>query len=184
MKRKIMALVVVSLLALVLLPSCADKEMIKKEDMPGGLRDWSWKDAPKTIESKDIERFECEFGFSEGQEEAYFYYVFEMVRGDQAALCRMQAYDNGRPHLDWDFEAPLAALDDLQSLVDQHGLAKVNGLDKHTNGLPEALGALLLVDYASGERIYAYDNSSGFLDYRAEIALYEFFRDLAGDLAD
>ncbi len=179
MKRKILALAVGVLLVLVFPSSCADKEAIKKEAMPGGIKDWSRTDAPKFIESKDLERFECEFGFQERQEEGYFYAIFEMVGGDQAAQCRMVGFDGSRPVLKLDFEAPSAALGDLQTLVDQHDLAKHNGLDRVANGLPERTGFRLLVEYASGEHIYAYDNTRPILDYRAEIALHEFFRGLA-----
>ncbi|NLA95325.1 MAG: hypothetical protein GX838_00560 [Clostridiaceae bacterium] len=170
-------------LLLALLSSCAGKEVIKKEDMPGGLRDRSW-DAPKTIQSKEILRFECEFSFNERQEEGYFYFIAGMEAGDQTALCRMIGYEGFTETLALEFEAPLDALKELQALADQHDLPRYNGIDRHTNGLPYHYGSRLLIDYTSGERVYAYDNSSGFMDYRAVNAIHDFFRDLARQSGD
>ena len=59
--KKHLALGALFIVILLLLSSCAAKEMIREEDMPGGIRDWSRDDAPKVIESKVIDRFECEF---------------------------------------------------------------------------------------------------------------------------
>ncbi len=177
--NKVMIFAVSMVLILALLSSCAGKEVIKEEDMPGGLRDRTW-DAPKTIQSKEILRFECELSFNSIQEEGYSYAVFQMVRETDFALCRMTGYGNGIVPIDLRLEAPLATLDDLQALVDQYDLPRYNGIDRQVNGLPEQLGSLLLINYASGERVNAYDNSGGFLDYRAADAIHDFFRELFG----
>jgi|LSQX01.2.fsa_nt_gb hypothetical protein len=188
--KKLIFLAVGLVLILALLTSCAGKEVIKKdvfkkdvikrEDMPGGLRDRSW-DAPKTIQSKEILRFECEFSFNERQEEGYFYFIAGIEAGDRTALCRMSGYDGFTETLALEFEAPLDALKDLQALADQYQLARYNGIDRHTNGLPDRYGSRLLIDYASGERIYAYDNSSRFIDHRAQKAIHDRFLELASE---
>jgi len=181
--NKLMTLAVGMVLVLSLLSSCAGKEVIKEEDMPGGLRDRSW-DAPKTIESKEILRFECEFSFRQIQEEGYTYAVFQAERENDYASFRMTGFGNGIEPLKLHVEAPLTTLDDLQALVDQHDLPRYNGIDKQVNGLPEQLGSLLRINYASGERVYAYDNSGGFMDYRAVNAIHDFFRELVGQSED
>lgn len=58
-------------------------------------------------------------------------------------------------------------------------LASANGIDKTIQGIPERLGATLLVEYTSGERIYAQDNSTSVLSAKATDALFGFFRSLA-----
>lgn len=183
--KKLIFLAVGLVLILALLTSCVGKEVIKKEvfkkeDMPGGLRDRSW-DAPKTIQSKEILRFECEFSFNERQEEGYFYFIAGIEAGDRTALCRMAGYDGFTETLALEFETPLDALKDLQMLADQHQLARYNGIDRHTSGLPDRYGSRLLIDYASGERVYAYDNSSRFIDHRAQKAIHDRFLELASE---
>ena len=165
-------------LVLSLLSSCAGKEMIKEEDMPGGLRDRSW-DAPKTIQSKEILRFECELSFNTIKEGGYDFAVFQMVREDDYASYQMNAYCIGIEPSDLRLEVPLVTLDDLQVLVDQYDLPRYNGIDRQINGLPEDLGSRLLIKYSSGERVSAYDNSGGFMDYRAVNAIHDFFLELA-----
>lgn len=164
---------------LLLLSSCAAKEMIRDEDMPGGIRDWSRDDAPKVIKSKVIDRFECEYKANTRTEEGYDYFVMAMVREKESAACRLQAFSDWALPMDLVFDAPLSALDDLQKLADQHNIARYNGIDRQVNGLPPDLGARLWVVYASGERIDASDNSTSFLDYRLTPALYDFFEELA-----
>ncbi len=176
MNKLILAVGVV--LVLSLLSSCAGKETIKEEDMPGGLRDKSW-EAPKTIQSKEILRFECELNFNTIQEGGYDFAVFQLVREKDHASYQMSAYGNGIEPIGLQLDLPLATLDDLQTLVDQYDLPRYNGIDRQVNGLPEGLGSLLLIKYASGERVYAHDKSSGFMDYRAVNAIHDFFLELA-----
>lgn len=177
--KKQLTLGTLFIMILLLLSSCAAKEMIREEDMPGGIRDWSRDDAPKLIKSKVIDHFECEFKTNLRTEEGYDYFVMEMIREKEQAACRLQAYSDWALPMDLVFDAPLSALDDLQKLADQYDLARYNGQDRQVNGLPPNLGARLRVVYASGERIYASDNSTSVLDYRAENAIQAFFQDLA-----
>lgn len=177
-KKKLWILTVGLLLVLALLWSCAKKEMIKEEDMPGGLRDRTWEDAPKTIKSKEITRFECEYRTNLRDEEGFFYYIFTLQKESDGASCQIIRHDDIRAASEQEFQVPLSLLLDLQVLADQHDLARYNGINRQVNGLPEFFGARLLVDYTSGERIRAYDNSSSFLDYRAADAIYAFFMDL------
>lgn len=178
MKRQV-ALGAFLMVVLLLLSSCAAKAMKRDEDSEGARRDWSRKDAPKVIESKVIDRFECEFVLDSQTVEGDNYLIFEMAREKEAASCRMQAYGGWSAPLDLVFDAPLSTLDDLQGLAEEHQLATYNGIDRQVDGLPEHQGSQLWVIYASGERIYAADNSSTFLDYRAENAIQDFFQDLA-----
>lgn len=179
MSMKKMAFAALILTALLLLSSCAGKEMMKYEEMPGGRRDRTREDAPKTVESKDIERFECEFTYGKRDREGYTYCSFKLERMEEGASCRMTGYDDLHIVFDLDFQLPRQALEELQKVVEEYDLARYNGRDRFTSGLPEMLGTSLLVVYKSGERIYAYDNASSVLDYRAEIAIHDFFRDLA-----
>lgn len=184
-KRILLGLALGLALALTFLSSCAKKEMIKDEDMPGGLRDRSRTDAPKEIHSTTINLFEAEFYYVKGLEKGYDYCIFKMERQEDGASCQVMAYYHGiNEVLNQSFDLPLSALDDLQSLALDHKLARYNGLDRMVNGLPEFQGARLRVLYESGERISANDNSTNFFDYRAADAIHDFFMAPAGETED
>jgi hypothetical protein len=175
MKKKVIFLLAGFCLIVALLPSCTGN--LKEEDLPGGLRDGSDTNTPKSIASKEITRFECEFLADASLN--YGYYFFRMERKSDGALCSATGIDDFELLFDLEFTAPLSALDELQDMIDEHHLIELNGIDKHTNGLPENLGSLIHVTYASGERLYAYDNSSSVLSNQAALALHDLFRDLA-----
>ena len=56
-------------------------------------------------------------------------------------------------------QADAAFLDAVQEVIDRFELAKLNGIDRVTAGLPPAFSPTRLsVDYASGERLYFQTN--------------------------
>ncbi|MBR6626111.1 MAG: hypothetical protein IKL01_07915, partial [Mailhella sp.] len=76
-------------------------------------------------------------------------------------------------------QADSAFLDAVQEVVDRFELAKLNGIDRVTAGLPPAYSPTRLsVDYASGERLYFQMNG----DPKAEWpqALLEIFLESVG----
>ncbi len=177
MKMKLFVFMVGLVLTLLVLPSCAKEEDFKGEYKTGGFEDRSWADAPKVIKSKTIEHFECEFVCNNEMNVDYGYCFLEMERGEDAALGRVLAITRWDEEHDYSFQAPLTLLDDLQALVDQHDLARANGTDRHTNGLPPNEGSKVKVLYQSGESIRAYDNAGSVLGNQAELALFNFFQD-------
>lgn len=161
-------------------------EMNKDKEETGGRHDWTNPDAPKFIESKEITAFKCEFNCDSlkyyDHEIPYDYCSFSMTRQESDALCAVRGY-KGYDGMLFDFEitVPLSSLDTLQGLIDGNDLAKVNGIYKKTDGLPAYLGSYLLVEYASDEQIYAYDNNWDIISSQASLCFYEFFRNLARD---
>ena len=68
-----------------------------------------------------------------------------------ALLCALLAgCARGGDMIKFAFTVPLSALDALQDIVDERSLALVNGVDRHTDGLPERMGSRLRIEYASG----------------------------------
>lgn len=180
MTMKWIALAVVLGLALLSLPSCASPRRLKDEDIPGGLRDRSWEDAPKTIQSTTIDLFEVDYPCPAWVDENDRHYcLFTLERSDQTALCRITAFSPYETICGLEFEVPLSSLDALQSIVVTHDLARLNGISRQVNGLPEYEGSRLRVIYQSGEKIYAVDNSTSLIDRDSGTALRDFFQGLA-----
>lgn len=67
-------------------------------------------------------------------------------------------------------------MNDLQKIVKNHNLVQHNGLSYRVSGLPDRFGAVLEVEYESGERIYASNNQDNYLSIAAMEALKELFR--------
>ncbi len=173
-----------ALVLCLMLNGCSAKDRDKEET--GGIRDWTNLDASKSIQSEEIIAFKYEFNSSFSwyydRQTAYDYCSLSMMRQEDGALCRIWGLRDGYYRLfDFEFTAPLSSLNALQALIDEHDLAKVNGISKTTYGIPEYLGSSLRVEYASGERIYAYDNNDDVISIQATLALFDFFRNLARD---
>lgn len=149
--------------------------------------DWS---APKVIESQDITKFCCDYsaaGAIDGlQSERYEAARFSMIRTETGVECELwESFYEGDPvHVC--FEAGFDALRELQKILLEADVASCNGINVRVDGLPPELEGSILVEYASGERIYAYDNSE--MPYPCEIieplcALFERLADEAGILS-
>jgi rhodanese-related sulfurtransferase len=148
---------------------------------PGGTEDRSDPGAAKAILSEEISRFECSVSLKSYALEANGVlraprYEFSALRSGNGAECSFRAF----PGEAVSFIADEAFLDDIQRIVKDNGLASFNGRDRTTYGLPDDFGASLETDYASGEKIRAYDNSDMFLPFPAVEALVTLFGSAAG----
>ncbi len=143
--------------------------------MPGGRRDWSNPDAPKTIVSKELISFAYEGALLD-----YAVCHFSLVRQDDGALCTGWGHEDDDV-FDLEFMAELSSLDALQAVIDEYDLAKFNGIDITVNGLPPYLGDYLHAEYASGEKIFASNNQFPFVSEDARLALFRFFSGLANE---
>ena len=162
------------------------QEMVNRSEMTGKRTDRTNKKAPKVIESKEIVFFSYEFAcdfFHFYEKEMDFEYCSFIVRKDQdQVIFEGSAIPlAGMKGFDFEIELPLTTLDDLQAIIDEYPVAASNGTNIFTAGLPPNIGSDLRIDYASGEGIYARDNSGAAVDNRATIAMYDFFIDLAED---
>ena len=73
----------------------------------------------------------------------------------------------------------------LVALVKKHDLAKNNGFNAFTHGLPENFGGSVDIRYASGERIYFSDNRSPILAPKAAREIADVFTEaMKGDKAE
>lgn len=153
----------------------------------GGFINRTNKNAPKVIESKEIDSFKYTFYVNyhgdhpTGREILYRNCDFTLVREEQGARFIGSGYSDwvDAPNFDFEFLAPLSALDELQEIVDKMAIAENNGIYEHTIGIPEDLGAELNIRYASGEGIAAYNNAGPVISDKANQLIYDFFIDLA-----
>ena len=177
--------VLILALSLVLAGCVFKKNGYHGNNYTGGSYDYTNKKAPKTIDSKDISFFEYSFITHpireyEGRDLPYMdRCTFSLKRGKNGALCKGSGGEDGFAVFDFEFIAPLAALDDLQVIVDEYKLAGINGEVRGAIAIPEGLGACLDVSYESEENIYAESNTGPILDSKADLALYDFFFALA-----
>ncbi len=149
----------------------------KTEPIPcGGTSDWSNHLAPKSIVSAEITRFLAKisllsYNLDDRPVLTSRKYELQAEReGNKVACVRWRM--GGEQEA---FEESPAFLESLQRIVAKHELAKFNGLDKETHGLPENFGADLRVEYASGERISAHCNRTMFLPLKAVEDLVKLF---------
>ncbi len=138
----------------------------------GGTTDNSDVNAPKVIESKDIVKFSADVylvgEWSPGMEEGKYY--FRVEEDDNGVLT---AYENtlGLSH-----KADDELLTALQEMVDEQELAKMNGKNIVTAGLPPEYQEIYVdIDYASGENISFVINNDP--EYEWEQKLYMTFAD-------
>ncbi len=137
----------------------------------GGTTDSTNPNAPKTIESDEITSFSGLIALKSYDLREFrglTQYEYELTAkkdGDTVACTR-----NGE-----EFTADPAFLEDLQAFVKKYDLAQYNGIWRETHGLPEFFGTELNVEYVSGERIAASDNSDQFLPMEAVTELVALF---------
>ncbi|MCK9524141.1 MAG: hypothetical protein M0R76_14025 [Proteobacteria bacterium] len=142
--------------------------------------------APKTIASKEIHAFSYQFStapLTEGHDQPIPYNPCTFTLQREADGVHFTGSGGGYTGYFALFEfattVPFSALDDLQVLIDKHNVAAVNGVNETVQGITEEFTTRLRVTYASGEKIYAYDNSGPILSDDATRDLYHFFLGLA-----
>ena len=134
----------------------------------GVVRRYNDPDAPKTIESSEIVSFSLNL----------HYYVDEGAI--ECGVHDMQAYINeGKVKgsysfhnrcgegSSFNFECEEAFMNELDKIIKENNLSNHNGYFHKVSGLPDMYGASLNVEYISGEKLYAYDNQSNFIEETA-----------------
>ena len=155
----------------------------KKMDMneeDGGVVQRVTTNAPKIIESKQIIIFECKFStlaFLDLDEEiGNRVYILEARLENEFVNGRYRHRSRFENNVDVTFKAEPSFMERLQRIIEEHNLAKNNGVCVKVNGLPDMYGAKLMVDYASGERIYTSNNQDNFLSVSAIKEMLRLFR--------
>ena len=136
-------------------------------DADGGVVQRVNTNAPKIIKSKQIIIFECKFStlaFLDLDEEiGNRVYILEARLENEFVNGRYRQRSRFENNVDVKFKAEPSFMECLQRIIEEHNLAKNNGVCVKVNGLPDMYGAKLMVDYASGERIYTSNNQDNFL---------------------
>ena len=136
--------------------------------------------APKTIKSKQIIIFECKFStlaFLDSDEEiGNRVYILEARLENGFVNGRYRHRSRFENNVDVKFKAEQSFMECLQRIIEEHNLAKNNGVCYKVKGLPDMYGAKLMVDYASGERIYTSNNQDNFLSVSAIKEMLRLFR--------
>lgn len=139
----------------------------------GGVKRYnSGTDAPKTIESTEIISFECEFSLisvvlEEESELDGRVYTLNAVCENEAVTCKIKWYDRFGDGDTSEFTADTSFMTRLQEIVSKYNFAQHNGYICKVSGLPNQYGAMLNIQYDSGETIYANDNQNCFLSFEA-----------------
>ena len=135
----------------------AEKEPVPTPPITGGKVDRSDTNAPKVIDSRDLTFFSYQFYlYGKYNYEKDSGYSFEVKKMDDGTVS-LEEKSCYKVKCSTD-EHILAA---LQSLIEKYGLAKMNGADEHTAGLPvEFQPCYFRAEYASGESIrYSTNNN-------------------------
>lgn len=174
------------LLAALLMAGCSKlRGNTQHGDIDGGVvTSDDGADAPKVIESAEITEFCCEISLLSAAapgDLGYRVYTLEARRENKTVHCTYNWYGSG----DSDkitFETDISFLEDLQKIVSEYDLAKHNGFYHSVSGLPAMYGDILDITYASGEKIYASDNQSGFLTRPVRHELITLFGEASGKI--
>ena len=162
--------IMLAALAGLLLTACRPAE---EAPLCGGVTDRTDHSAPKAIESKQISALSASFWVQdeEGRGARWNLSAKKDSSGGVSASVGRTVQEQAL--------ADSAFLDAVQEVIDRFELAKLNGIDRVTAGLPPAYSPTRLsADYASGERLYFQMNG----DPRAgwPRALLELFLESAG----
>lgn len=190
MMRLQIYLLIPILVLILILTGCiigkGDGSMFSNNVETGGSYNYTDKNAPKTIESKEITFFEVAFTTYDLNENhdrhiPYDPCQFNLVReGDGVQVSGNGGWGTGYFALyDFKFRADSSVLAELQAIIDKHELAKVNGINEGAIGIPGGLGSKLVVKYETGESISASDNRSAVINSAAALDIYDFFVNLA-----
>lgn len=155
------------------------QEMMHDAASGGVVTDNTDPTAPKYIESTEISNFSCYFSTrtqTDTRELGRCKYELKAVLKDEAVqVYYSQSSSQDEENKTISFQADVSFMELLQTIVREHELAQHNGLDHHVSGLADDFGAHLIVNYTSGERIYAKNNQRNFLSFEAMCALKELF---------
>lgn len=182
--KKFLSLLIAPVLFLVSLLGGCNKPEFVDPALCGARHDYSDVNAKKEIDSHDIEDFECEFSYYGEIFERRNYYVFSMKKSEdnkkaEVSVKRIEGYGEDYQN---SFTTDVSKLGDLEKLIREAGLSKLNGEMFKTDGLPPNIGYKLSVLYASQEKIIAYDNSSNRLPDDAQEKLITFFEEFDENL--
>ncbi|MBR3880183.1 MAG: hypothetical protein IKJ34_01095 [Mailhella sp.] len=122
------------------------------EEVPlcGGVTDRTDHSAPKVISSKEITVFSASFWVLAEDASRSGRWNFQAIKGSSG---RVAIKSEGT--LQAQGETDAALLIALQEIIDRFELAKLNGRDRVTAGLPPSFSPTRLrVEYASGEHLY------------------------------
>lgn len=177
--RRMIWLIIIALTAMAVFVGCQKTSEQDTDDVDGGVRINTNFEAPKEIESTEIKSFYCEFSNLTMMNEDTFLknrvYQLEACLKDGIVQGSYKIY-GGDESWEKTFKTEADFLTDVQKIVEEHKLAENNGLSYMVSGLPEQFGAMLEVEYESGERIYASHNQDNFLSVEAMEALDLLFR--------
>jgi len=145
--------------------------------MDGGVvKRFNDPDAPKVIESADIVSFESSYTFWGIESDKYngrFFTAKAVCDGD-SVNGSLSWHGNGEGQT-LEFVADGEFMKSLYDIVSKHDFARHNGSYHSVSGLPEMFGASLDIEFASDEKIYAYDNQGCFLTFEAMDELTQLF---------
>lgn len=165
---KKLSLILAIILAILLLTSCSLEDPMDNP-LCGGTVDNSNYNAPKEIKSKDLTSFEVEF----------FLYGKYNSDGDRRYWFSIKEDENGKLMLNekWDdnanCEVDKSIFTPIQEIIDKYELVKLNGIDKHTAGLPDEYQPYFLkASYASGESLYFSENNNPSSKWAMELRDY------------
>ena len=155
----------------------------KKMDMneeDGGIVKKVNVNAPKIINSTQIMIFECKFStlafLDLDADIGNRVYILEARLENEFVNGRYRHRSRFENNVDVKFKAEQSFMERLQRIIEEHNLAKNNGVCVEVKGLPDMYGAKLRVDYESGERIYTSNNQDNFLSVSAMKAMLRLFR--------
>ena len=172
--RRIIALLLAAVLVLSM-AACGAKEEPVEED--GGVKNQTVSEAPKTIESTEITKFDCTFSTLAMEETELDNCTYTLQAELQSGTVTggYSRHDRDGESENYTFTADASFMELLQGVVADHALAAHNGWFSEVSGLPDMYGADLTVVYASGEKITAYDNQDNFLSPAAMKDLVKLF---------
>ena len=164
---------------MIIVVGCQKTSEQDTDDIDGGVRINTSYDAPKEIESTEIHSFYCEFSNLTMMNEDTFLknkvYQLEACIKDGIVQGSYKIYGGGESQEE-SFVTEARFLDEIQKIIEVHNLAENNGLSYMVSGLPDQFGAVLKVEYESGESIYASHNQDNFIPMGAMEALDFLFR--------
>jgi len=141
----------------------------------GAVQNNTDNDAPKVIVSTQIISFDCRFStmdIAESGSLGNHVYQLQAKLENGAVKGEYQVWDTGEKRV---FRESHFFLRKVQNLVGAYDFAQYNGHSYTVAGLPNDYGVRLEIVYASGERIYAYNNQDNFLPLSAMNELVKLF---------
>ena len=162
--------IMLAALAGLLLSACRPAE---EAPLCGGVTDRTDHSAPKVIESKQISSIFASFWIQDEEGRGTRWKLSARREGSGGVSVSVEGAVREQA------QADSAFLDAVQKIIDRFELAKLNGIDRVTAGLPPAYSPTRLsVDYASGERLYFQMNGRPEAEWPR--ALLEIFLESAG----